>query len=204
MAHRAAWPLAVIVLRGEADLSFTKKLFLSVLTLLAVDGAPANTLEESVTKRRWERSELWVNRWFYGPSLGNPRRRAPKAQGDAAIPMALTTQLTLAVPLFGRVQAAATPAFTLQPFEGSALQLQNPSFGLQTDIVESKGGPFSYWARYEVVTPVTESSRAAGQRLVPQAVNVVTYQPSGSGWIFRLVAVPSVTFSEGGDCAMNA
>lgn len=165
---------------------------------------PTATLESTLPKSRWEQMELAVNGWLYGPAIGNWNTRAPNIQGQAAIPMAMTTQLTLSVPLFGRFKAAVTPTFTMQPFEGSTLQLQNPSFGVQGDVVESKGGPFSYWARYEVVVPVTAATRAAGQRLVPQAVNVLSYQPTGTNWQFRLVAVPSATIFDDGSWGMNA
>ena len=194
---------------GFRALPFSFRLLVAVGLVFIGVHASANTdatasLESTRPKSRWERMELGVNGWFYGPAIGNWDTRAPNIQGQAAIPMAMTTQFTLSVPLVGRFQAAVTPAFTMQPFEGSTFQLQNPSVGVQGDVIESKGGPFSYWARYEVVVPVTAATRAAGQVIVPQAVNVLSYQPTGSNWQFRLVAVPSATFFDDGTWGMNA
>ncbi len=106
--------------------------------------------------------------WTYSPPFSDLSSRSVQ----------VTNQLTVRTPLVGPFDFEVTPQFVLQPFEGQRFQLLDPSAGIEGTLLES--AYFKYWARYEVLLPVTSASREVGMLVAPQAVQSIETPIAGT------------------------
>jgi len=130
--------------------------------------------------------------WSYGPSFGKwDNGNVPGAAGTADRPSAITTQAILTLPMTQNFKLSVIPMFDIAPFTSNdKFVLYNPTVGFQGDLI--KAGGFSWWARFEMALPLTESSRTAGMILGPQSVMSLKY--AFSNIEAETVLVPSITF----------
>lgn len=137
--------------------------------------------------------------WGYGPSVSafnggvTPN---PQANGSSN-PSGIWTQLTPRVRLTDRFEFVVVPTFLTQPFSvNQPFVMQNPTAGITGMFYD--GAEFKWWTRSEMVIPTIASSRAAGQLLSPQMINVLSYRALGSNWDFRQVVLPFLSlFADG-------
>lgn len=147
---------------------------------------PRGTVEETVTSDS-KPIGIELYSWGYSAPFSDPSRSA----------IQITNQLTVHTPAFGPFDFEVTPQFVLQPFEGERFQLLDPSVGLEGTVVES--GPFTYWARYEFVLPVSSQSREAGMLFAPQAMQSFEFQVPGTRLKSEFWFIPTLKILNGKD-----
>lgn len=151
----------------------------------------AEAESRSTLKKAWDKLEVSVSSWAYGPSLTQGGARTPMADGSPGGEVVMTNQFSISFKdlTVGGLQPTLVPTVGVQLLGGLGLRLQNPSLGLAGTLLET--ADFSWWARFETVLPLTGASWDAGLITSPQMVHVAAYRIPSTRFTARLVAVPS-------------
>jgi hypothetical protein len=157
------------------------------------------SIRENAPTRPIFRAELYS--WGYSSPFSHLNGRTASPAGVTEDPVQIINQITLATPAFGNFDFEITPQFVLQPFEGSRFQVLDPSIGFEGTLFDT--GVISYWARYEVLAPVSSKSREIGLLLAPQAIQTVTFSAPSFPLKAEIWLSPTLSLFQNGETALS-
>jgi hypothetical protein len=179
-------------------------LFLLVILSTVAGGetstSPNGTVEESIFSPT-KRFGIDLYSWTYTNPFGEWNGRTATTDGATGEPFQIINQLTLHTPAFGGFDLEVTPQIVLQPYQGERVRLLEPSVGLEGNFIETSG--FTYWARLEVLLPLSGPGKDDGLVAGPQAVQSIEWLVPGSRWRLEVSFTPQVRFYNNGETAMN-
>lgn len=172
-------------------------LFALVFTVSAWSAVPEGSVEETISPApAAPRLAIDLYGWGYSSAFSNFNGKKVNADATSGGPMDIVTQIIPHYPAFAGLDFEVTLQFALQPTQGQAINLNNPTVGLQGVLVETGG--FSYWARMEAAVPLTQKSRDEGMLFAPQVINTLGYRFEGTKLKLEVVAIPSFTVFNNG------
>ncbi len=157
------------------------------------------SIREEAPRRPVFRAELYS--WGYSSPFSHLNGKSASPAGVTEDPVQIVNQLTLASPAFGNFDFEVTPQFVFQPFEGAGFQVGDPSFGLEGTLFDN--GAFAYWARYEVLVPLSTRSREIGLLAAPQAIQSITFSATAIPLKAEIWFSPTLKFFQTGETALS-
>jgi hypothetical protein len=125
---------------------------------------------------------------FYGPSISKPTSFQPTEDGsqDPDRPVMLKNFAGLGYNITDHVRVTPTAYWQWLPTGGGAYSVQDPFVKLSDDSIASFGG-FNLYGDVRYHAPISNFSQAADITGSYQSVQVATYVPEGSRWMFSLL-----------------
>jgi len=138
-------------------------IIVGILFALPVHAAvDSGSLEEKVSTSH---VKVDLYGWTYSSAFSDFNGQTASAEGSGGGPIQLANQITAHTPAFGAFDFEITLPVVFQPFEGYRIQVGDPGVGVEGNWT---WGRFNLWSRYDVLIPLSNTSREIGMLLGPR------------------------------------